>query len=63
MTQMYFKRASLIGTNTDLSSMCLAEFATTFVTNYQRSNDSECDALPPAESETTSKKMLIALEK
>ena len=34
--------------------MCLAEFAATFVTNY-RSDDSECDALPPAESEIVSK--------
>ena len=30
--------------------MCLAEFAAMFVTNY-RSDESECDALPPTESE------------
>ena len=34
--------------------MCLAEFAATFVTNYL-SDDSECDALLPAESEIMSK--------
>ena len=34
--------------------MCLAEFAATFVTNYHCSNDRECDALPPIESETMS---------
>ena len=33
--------------------MCLAEFATTFVTNYQRNNDSDSDVLPPSDSETT----------
>ena len=35
-----------------LQSMCLAEFAATFVTNYRQSEYSECDALP---SETMSK--------
>ena len=34
--------------------MCLAEFATTSVTNY-RHNDNDCDALPPTESEIMSK--------
>ena len=38
----------------ELHDMCIAEFAATFVTNY-RSDDSECDALPPAESEIMSK--------
>ena len=35
-----------------LQSMCLAEFAATFVTNYN-SKDSECDVLPPFDSEST----------
>ena len=39
----------------EVQSMCLAEFAATFVTNYRQSDDSECDTLPPAESETMSK--------
>ena len=39
----------------ELQSMCLAEFAATFVTNYKHNDNSECDALPPTESETTSK--------
>ena len=38
----------------ELNSMCPAEFAATYVTNYQRSDDSECDALPASDSETTS---------
>ena len=38
----------------ELHSMCLAEFAATFITNYCH-DDSDCDALPPAESETMSK--------
>ena len=38
----------------ELHDMCLAEFAATFVTNY-RSDDSECDALPPVEIEIMSK--------
>ena len=38
----------------ELHSMCLAEFATTFVTNYHH-NDNDCDALPPTESEIMSK--------
>ena len=37
-----------------LRSMCLAEFAATYVTNYQQNDDSECDALPPSDSESTS---------
>ena len=37
-----------------IQSMCLAEFAATYVTNYQHSDDSECDALPASDSETTS---------
>ena len=43
----------------DLNSMCLAKFAATFVTNYQHSDDSECDALPPVESETMSKTITL----
>ena len=38
----------------ELQSMCLAEFAATFVTNY-RHDDDNCDALPPTESEILSK--------
>ena len=38
----------------ELQSMCLAEFAATFVTNYH-CKDSECDALPPNDSETTNR--------
>ena len=34
--------------------MCLAEFAATYVTDYWHSEDSECDALPASESDTTS---------
>ena len=37
----------------ELNSMCLAEFSATYVTNYQR-DDSECDALPASDSDTTS---------
>ena len=35
-----------------LQSMCLAEFAATFVTNYN-SKDSECDVLPLSDSKST----------
>ena len=56
MTDVFHK--SLIDRYThwprELHDMCLAEFAAMFVTNY-RGDDSECDALPPAESETMSK--------
>ena len=38
--------------------MCLAEFAATYVTNYQR-DDSECDALPASDSDTTSTKIQL----
>ena len=37
-----------------IQSMCLAEFAATYVTNYQHSEDSQCHALPASESDTTS---------
>ena len=43
----------------ELQSMCLAEFAAMFVTNYQRNDDSESDALPPTESETMSKTITL----
>ena len=36
-----------------LNFMCLAEFAATYVTNYKR-DDSELDALPPSDTDTTS---------
>ena len=42
-----------------LQSMCLAEFAATYVTNYQCSNHNECDALPPTDSETVSKTITL----
>ena len=35
----------------DLNSMCLAEFATTFITDYKHSDNSDCDTLPPVENE------------
>ena len=34
--------------------MCLAEFAATYVTNYQHSDETECDALLPSDNESTS---------
>ena len=37
--------------------MCLAEFAATYVTNYQKEDDG--DALPPVESETTSSRITL----
>ena len=37
-----------------VQSMCLAEFAATYVTNYRHSDDSECNALPASESDTMS---------
>ena len=37
--------------------MCLAEFAATYVTNYH-SDDSECDALSPTESDIMSKTLI-----
>ena len=39
----------------ELHSMCLAEFAATYVTNYHN----ECDALPPTESETIFKAITL----
>ena len=36
-----------------LNLMCLAEFVATYVTNYKR-DDSELDALPPSDTDTTS---------
>ena len=42
-----------------LQSMCLAEFAATYVTNYQYTNDNMCDALPPTESEIESKTITL----
>ena len=41
----------------DIQSMCLAEFAATYVTNYQKEDDG--DALPPVESETTSSRITL----
>ena len=39
-----------------LSSMCLAEFAATYVVNYERN---DCDALPAPESDVTSTKITL----
>ena len=41
-----------------LSSMCLAEFAATYVTNY-KPDDSVCDALPDLESDGTSTQITL----
>ena len=41
----------------DIQPMCLAEFATTYVTNYQKEDDG--DALPTVECETTSSRMTL----
>ena len=38
----------------ELQFMCLAEFAATYVTNYQHSDNSECDALLASDSKTMS---------
>ena len=37
-----------------IQSMCLADFAATYATNCRHADDSECDALPASDSETTS---------
>ena len=42
-----------------IQSMCLAEFAATFAVNYKSSNENECDALPPSDSETTSSQITL----
>ena len=42
----------------ELQSMCLAEFAATLVTNYH-CKDSECDALPPRDSESTTTQITL----
>ena len=41
-----------------LNSICLAEFAATYVTNY-KPDDSMCDALPDIESDTTSTQITL----
>ena len=41
-----------------LNSMCLAEFAATYVTNY-KPDDSMCDALPALESDSTSTQITL----
>ena len=40
--------------------MCLAEFVATFATIYRHNDDSECDALPPTESETMSRTITLS---
>ena len=42
-----------------LQSICLAEFAATYVTKYEHKDGSECDALPASESETTSTQIVL----
>ena len=42
-----------------LQSMCLAEFAATFATNYRCRNDSECDAIPPTDTKYMSKTITL----
>lgn len=39
-----------------------SEFAAMYVTNYH-CNDSECDALPPIDSETTSSQITLTIVK
>ena len=39
--------------------MCLAEFAATYVVKYSKSDESECDALPAAESDSTSTQITL----
>ena len=41
-----------------LNSMCLAEFAATYVVNY-KTDDSMCDAIPALESDTTSTQITL----
>ena len=43
----------------DLQSMCLAEFAATYVVKYGPTDNSECDALPATDSETTSTQITL----
>ena len=43
----------------ELQSICLAEFAATYVTKYEHKDGSECDALPASESETTSTQIVL----
>ena len=40
------------------NSMCLAEFAATYVTNY-KPHDSVCDTLPDLESDSTSTQITL----
>ena len=43
----------------DLQSMCIAEFAATYVVKYSKSDESECDVIPAAESDTTSTQITL----
>ena len=43
----------------ELKSMCLAEFAATYVVNYDCSDESKCDALPASESDITSTQITL----
>ena len=49
---------SLIDRYHRLNSMCLAEFAVTYVVNY-KPDDSMCDAIPALESDTTSTQITL----
>lgn len=42
-----------------LQSMCLAEFAATYVVKSNPSDESECDALPASESDITSTQITL----
>ena len=39
--------------------MCLAEFAATFITNYEHNNDNESDVLPPVDNEISSSQIIL----
>ena len=42
-----------------ISSMCLAEFASTYCTSYNAKDDVDTDALPDSESQTSTKKITV----
>ena len=44
-----------------LQSMCLAEFAATYATNYQRSNHNECDAFPPQAADPLPRQLCLQI--
>ena len=60
---MFSRRASLtdimMHKPQDLQTICLAEFAATYVTKYEHNDGSECDALPASENETMSTQIVL----